>query len=69
VFQALRRLLELGIEAADPEPRQGRLDAVDDAGVLANEGFALAVRALGVLLRDAPVVKTWTPDGGVRSPS
>jgi hypothetical protein len=52
VFQALRRLLELWIEVADPEPGQGRLDAVDDGGVLANEGFALTVRALGVLLRE-----------------
>src|SRR5215471_3177052 len=52
MFQALRRLLELGIEAADAEPRQGRLDAVDDGGLLANEGLALAVRALGILLRD-----------------
>jgi hypothetical protein len=34
VFRALRRLLELGIEAADAEPRRGRLDAVDDGGVL-----------------------------------
>src|SRR5262249_17938568 len=52
MFQALRRLLELGIEAADAEPRQRRLDAVDDGGLLANEGLALAVRALGILLRD-----------------
>ena len=48
VFQALRRLLELGIEVADAEPRQGRLDAVDDGGLLANEGLALAVGALGI---------------------
>ena len=51
VFQALRRLLELGIEAADAEPRQGRLDAVGDGGLLANEGLALTVGALGILLR------------------
>src|SRR5215467_4097265 len=48
--QTLRRLLELGIEAANAEPRQGRLDAVDDRGVLANEGLALAVGALGIFL-------------------
>jgi hypothetical protein len=35
-------LLELGIEAADAEPRQGPFDAVDHGGVLANETFALA---------------------------
>ena len=52
VFQALRRLLELRIEVADAEPHQGRLDAVDDGGVLANEGLALAVGALGILLRE-----------------
>src|SRR5215831_5891394 len=51
VFQALRRLLELGIEAADAEPRQGRPDAVDDGGLLANERLAFAVRAFGILLR------------------
>ena len=51
VFQALRRLLELGIEVANAEPRQGRLDAVDDSGLLANEGLALAVGALGIFLR------------------
>src|SRR5262249_39930770 len=53
VFQALRSLLELGIEVADAEPRQGRLDAVDGGGLLANEGLALAVGALGVLLCDS----------------
>src|SRR5262249_34163315 len=37
--------LELGIEVADAEPRQGRLDAVDGGGLLANEGLALAVGA------------------------
>src|SRR5262249_62352747 len=42
VLQALRRLLERRIKAADAEPCQGRLDAVDDRGVLANEGLALA---------------------------
>src|SRR5262249_60175473 len=52
VLQALRRLLELGIEAADAEPCQGCLDAVDDGGLLANEGLALAVGALGILLRE-----------------
>ena len=50
VLQALRRLLELRIEVADAEPRQGRLDAVDDSGLLANEGLALAVGALGIFL-------------------
>src|SRR5262245_3680434 len=47
-----RRLLERGIEAADAEPCQGRLDAVDDRGVLANEGLALAVGTLGIFLRE-----------------
>jgi hypothetical protein len=32
MLQALRRSLERRIEAADAEPRQGRLDAADDAG-------------------------------------
>ena len=50
IFQALRRLLEFGVEIADPKPRQGPLDAVDDSGLLANEGLALAVRALGIFL-------------------
>ena len=44
------RILELRINAADPEPRQGRLDAVDDGGLLANERLALALGALGILL-------------------
>jgi hypothetical protein len=35
--------VKLGVEAADAEPRQGGLDAVDDGGVLPNEGRALAV--------------------------
>src|SRR5262249_58936509 len=52
LFEALRRLLELGIEGANAEARQRRLDAVDDGGVLANEGVALAVGALGILLRE-----------------
>ena len=52
MFQALWRLLELGIEAAVAESRQGRFYAVDDGGVLANEGLALAVGALGILLRE-----------------
>ena len=51
VSQALRRLLELWIEAADAGPRECRLDAVDDGGVLTNEGLAFAVRTLGILLR------------------
>src|SRR5262249_59985079 len=49
MLQALRCFLEFGIEATDAEPRQGRLDAVDDGGVLANENFALAVGTFGVL--------------------
>src|SRR5215475_12166897 len=52
LFKAVRRLLELGIEVANAEARQRRLDAVDDGGVLANEGVALAVGALGILLRE-----------------
>src|SRR5262245_12181860 len=50
MLQALRRLLELGIEVADTEPRQGRLDAIEDGSVLANKGLTLAVRALGIFL-------------------
>src|SRR5262245_1006892 len=50
MLQALRRLLELGIEVADTEPRQGRLDAIDDGSVLANKGLTLAVRALGIFV-------------------
>src|SRR5262249_47072325 len=50
VFQALRCLLEFGIEAADAEPRQGRLDTVEYAGVLANEDLAFGVGTLGILL-------------------
>src|SRR5262245_47191962 len=50
MFEAVRRRLELGIEAANTEARQGRLDAVDDRGVLANEGLALAVGTLGILI-------------------
>src|SRR5215468_8988126 len=46
LFQALRCLLEPRIEVADAEPRQGRLDAVDNGGLLANEGFALAMGRL-----------------------
>src|SRR5262249_38275730 len=52
MLQALRRLLERRIEAADAEPRQGRPDAADDAGVLANEVLALAVGPFGILLRE-----------------
>jgi CubicO group peptidase (beta-lactamase class C family) len=40
------------IEAADAEPRQGRLDAVDDRGVLANKGLPFPVGALRILLRE-----------------
>src|SRR5262245_12196260 len=50
MFEAVRRRLELGIEAANTEARQGRLNAVDDRGVLANEGLALAVGTLGILI-------------------
>src|SRR5262245_62964842 len=41
VLQALRGLLQFGIEVADAEPRQGRLHAVDDTRVLTNERLAL----------------------------
>src|SRR5262245_35032143 len=50
VLQALGRPLELGIEVANAEPRQGRLDATDNAGLLTNEGLALAVGPLGIFL-------------------
>jgi hypothetical protein len=43
-------LLELGVEVANAKTRQGGLQAVDDSGSLANEGLALAVGALGILL-------------------
>jgi hypothetical protein len=49
-LQEFRRLLKLRIEVADAEPRQCRLDAVDDGGVLANKGLALAVGAFGIFL-------------------
>ena len=49
-LQTFRRLLEFGVEVTDPKPRQGRLDAVDDAGLLLNEGLVLAVGALGIFL-------------------
>src|SRR5215510_4873087 len=51
VFEPLWRLLELRIEIADTEPRQGCLNAVDDRGLLSNEHLPLAVGALGILLR------------------
>ena len=50
MLQALRRLLELGIEVADTKPDQGRLEAVDNTGLLTNEGLALAVGAFGIFL-------------------
>src|SRR5262249_37413202 len=53
MLQPLRRLLELGIEAANAKPRQVGLDAVDDSSVLANEGVALAAGASGIFLREA----------------
>ena len=52
LFEALRRLLELGIEVANAKARQCRLDAVDDGGLLANEGFALAMGTLAILLHE-----------------
>ena len=51
VFDAPRRLLQLGIEVANTEPRQCSLDAVDDSALLANEGLAFAMGALGIFLR------------------
>src|SRR5262249_1108488 len=50
VFEPLWRLLELRIESADTEPRQGCLNAVDDRGLLSDEHLPLAVGALGILL-------------------
>ena len=44
--EAFNRLLQLGIEAADAEPRQRRLHSVDDPALLANETFALALGRL-----------------------
>src|SRR5262245_58025212 len=45
VRQSVRRLLELQIEVADANPRQGPLHTIDDAGLLPNEALALAVGA------------------------
>src|SRR5215467_10321179 len=51
VYQALRSLLQLGVEIADAEPCQGRLHAIDDASSLANESLVLTVGSFGILLR------------------
>jgi hypothetical protein len=45
MFEALRCVLELRIEVADPEPRQGCLTAVDDSGVLGNVLFRRTIKA------------------------
>jgi hypothetical protein len=50
MFQELRGRLELGIGAANAKPRQGRLDTVDDRGLLANEGLARAMGASDIFL-------------------
>ena len=66
-LQEFRRLLKLRVEVADAELRQCRLDAVDDGGVLANKGLALAVGAFGIFLcegRDRADLQ-WT--GSLRS--
>ena len=49
-LQAARRLAQLWLEAADTEPGQRCLHAVDDPGTFANQVLALAARTLGVLL-------------------
>lgn len=43
--KAFHRSAQFGIEAADPEPRQDRLDAVDDPRALAHQTFPLTARA------------------------
>ena len=48
--QALRRRAQRRLEAADAEARQGALHPVHDAGALADQALALAVRPLGILL-------------------
>jgi len=50
MLQTLRRPLELGIEFANAKPRQGRLDAIDDSGLFANECLAFAVGPLRIFL-------------------
>ena len=59
--EAFRRTAQLGLEAANAEPGQGALHAVDDAGAFADQALALAAWPLGVLLlgrghRDHPAV-------------
>jgi hypothetical protein len=48
--EPLRHPAQGRLEAANPEPSQGALDPVDNAGALANQALALAVRPLGILL-------------------
>ena len=48
----LRRLAQLRFEAADAEPGQSRLHAVDDPGALADQAFPLTARTPGILLRE-----------------
>jgi hypothetical protein len=57
IFEAIGRLLEHGIEVADGEPRQGRLHAVDNAALFANEALTLPVRPLGIFVH-----KGWDGD-------
>src|SRR5262245_37933541 len=53
VFQALRRLLQLGVEVANAKPRQSGLHAVDDASSLADQGLMLPVRSFGIFFRQS----------------
>ena len=48
--QALRRLAQGRLEAADAQAGQGALHPVHDPGALADQALPLAARALGVLL-------------------
>src|SRR5262245_32934944 len=50
--KALGGLLQLRIEVADAEPRQGRFHAIDDASLLANEVVPLTVGPLGIFVLD-----------------
>ena len=49
-LQALRRLAQGRLEAADAQAGQGALHPVHDPGALADQALPLAARALGVLL-------------------
>jgi hypothetical protein len=48
-----RRVAQIWLEPADAKPRQRALEAVDDAGALADQRLAFAPRSLGILLFQA----------------